>query len=309
MKRLKICIVGSGIVGQATGKGFASKGFDVTFLDIDKSKVQKLRQAGYKAYRVEQVSNGLFNFDVSIITVPTPTEEAKINLKYIKQASEYLGKQLYTQRKYHLVVVKSTVPPGTTENLVLKTLKKFSHKKAGQDFGICMNPEFLREKSAFDDFMNPKVIVIGEYDERSGNSLLDLYKYFDCPKYIVSVKEAEMEKYVHNLFNAVKITFFNEIRFICSTLGIDADSIFPIVAQSSEGMWNPYYGIKNNGPFNGMCLPKDVQAFLSWARNLGMEMPLLMTTLQVNNSLPEKMPEQTSSYLNKSVSANSDYVP
>lgn len=283
----KICIIGSGFVGQATGKGFVAKGFNVTFLDINPSKVQQLTNEGYKAYHPDDLKNGSFDFDITFLSVPTPTANKKIDLSKMEEASKYLGKRLYALNKYHLVVVKSTVLPGTTENLVIKTVEKYSGKSAGRDFGICMNPEYLRERFADEDFIKSWVVVIGEYDHRSGNLLEEIYEDFDCPKYRVSIQEAEIQKYVHNLFNAVKVTFFNEMRQICNEAGLDPELIFPLVVESAEGVWNPFYGLKDKGPFQGNCLPKDTQAFLSWAEENGYSADLLKQTIQVNERIAQ----------------------
>jgi len=281
----KICIVGSGVVGQATGKGLALKGLDVTFIDTDPQKVEYLRSGGYKAFLPSQLVDGQFNFDISFLTVPTPNVKGRIDLSFLESASQNLGNWLRTLNKYHLVVVKSTVPPGTTRNLVIKTIEKHSGKLTGRDFGVCMNPEYLREKSSLEDSLNPWLIVIGMLDEKSGEILAEVYKDFRCPLSFTSLEEAEIQKYVHNLFNALKITFYNEVRQVCNELGLDADVVFPLVAISCEGMWNPGYGIKDFGPFDGMCLPKDTQAFLSWARDHKFKMPLLKTAIKINNTL------------------------
>jgi len=288
----KICIIGSGFVGQATGKGFSSLGFNVTFLDINPLKVQKLREEGFKAYHPDELKNGTFDFDVSFLSVPTPTENERINLNMMEEASKYLGKRLYALNKYHLVVVKSTVLPGTTENLVVKLIEKYSGKSVGKNFGICMNPEYLRERFADEDFLKSWVIVIGEYDHRSGNLLEEIYEDFDCPKYRVSLQEAEIQKYIHNLFNAVKITFFNEMRQITQNAGLDPELIFPLVAESAEGNWNPFYGLKDQGPFSGNCLPKDTRAFLSWVEDNGLSADLLKQTIKVNEQIAQKHPEK-----------------
>lgn len=291
----KICMIGSGFVGQATGKGFVSKGFSVTFLDINRSKVQKLINEGYKAYHPDDLLNGSFDFDITFLSVPTPTEDKKINLTMMEEAAKYLGKRLYALNKYHLVVVKSTVLPGTTENLVIKTVEKYSGKNVGKDFGACMNPEYLRERYADEDFINSWVVVIGEYDHRSGNLLEEIYEDFDCPKYRVSLQEAEVQKYIHNLFNAAKITFFNEMRQVCSEVGLDPEMVFPLVAESSEGIWNPFYGLKDKGPFNGNCLPKDTQAFLTWVQDQGFSANLLKAIIEVNEKFTQDYAQQTRS--------------
>ena len=290
-KDQKICIIGAGFVGQATGKGFLSKGLDVTFLDVDSSKVNKLKEEDLDAYLLEELSNGKFSFDISFITVPTPTVQGKFNNEYLKAASEYLGEKIKYLNKYHLAVVKSTVLPGTTENLVIRTLEEVSGKKAGIDFGVCANPEYLREQRAFDDFVHAWLVVIGALDEKSAKILLDIYRDFDCPKYVVSIKEAEIQKYAHNLFNAVKITFFNEIRSAARKLGIETEKVFRLVAESSEGMWNTIYGTHDMGPFDGNCLPKDTQAFLTWLKEQGIDAELLQAAIEVNSKIKKEYRE------------------
>ena len=200
-----------------------------------------------------------------------------------------LGKRIAKTKKYHLVVVKSTVVPGTTENLVIKTIEKYSGKKVGRDFGACMNPEYLREKTAYDDTFAPWIILIGEYDKKSGDLLNSVYEgKFNCSIFRCEIREAEMQKYVHNLFNAAKITFYNEMRKIAGQIDVDADKIFKYAAISCEGMWNPKYGIANLGPFDGSCLPKDTEAFLDWAQSNGFDASLLRSVVNVNDTLARK---------------------
>ncbi|MEX1997401.1 MAG: nucleotide sugar dehydrogenase [Candidatus Andersenbacteria bacterium] len=284
-KDLRVGIVGSGVVGQATGRGFLAHGFPVTFIDTNLNTVQRLRHEGLSAYTPSERADQAPEFDVTILTVPTPTQNGEINLQYLEAAAVDLGRRFKHAAHYHVVVVRSTVVPGTTEKVVISTLEQYSGKKAGRDFGVCMNPEYLREKKSTEDFAHPWIVVIGQYDQRSGDTVAALYRDFQCPVYRLSLQEAETQKYVHNLFNAVKITFFNEFRQICEKARVSADAIFPLVAQSAEGMFNPEYGIRNFGPFDGMCLPKDTQAFLSWARAHGWDMPLLAQAIAVNNEL------------------------
>lgn len=280
-----VCIIGPGIVGLATGRAFLDHGVDVSFLGGSPEKVKQLKEKGYKAYgRGELFSKG-YDFDISMLTVPTPTQNGKIDYTAIKSASSDLGKRMKKMKKYHLVVVKSTVPPGTTESVVIPLVEKYSGKKIGKDFGVCMNPEYLREATAYEDSVKPWVIVIGEYDKKSGDMLESLYLSFDSPLYRVTLKEAEMQKYVHNLFNATKISFFNEMRTIAAGIGADAERIFKLVAISTEGIWNPEYGLRNRGPYSGSCLPKDTQAFLHWAKGQGFQMELLESVIAVNDML------------------------
>src|SRR3990167_8383419 len=284
--KAKICIIGPGVVGQATGKVFAKLGFKTSFLGGNPHKTQKLRQEGYSAYLRSDLFDGTYDFDISMLTVPTPTIDGAINLDAIRSAAIDLGKRLkLSKKKYHLAVVKSTVPPGTTQNIVAKLIEKYSGWKAGKDFGLCMNPEYLREKTAYEDALNPCVILIGEYDNRSGERLEAVYKKFKCPIVRCKLREAEFQKYVHNLFNAVKITYFNEMSRICKKCNFDTKKVFEVTAYSAEGMWNPKYGIKDLGPFSGNCLPKDTRAFVKWAKLQGSEPRLLKTIIQINEDI------------------------
>ncbi len=286
-KHISVSVVGSGVVGQATGRGFLSHGVDVTFIDINSDKIERLRSEGLKALTASEVQDTPLTSDITVFTVPTPTERGKINLEYLYAAARDFGRRLKMTDSYHVAVVRSTVVPGTTESLI-EIIETESGKKVGEDFGLGMNPEYLREKTAVEDFHNPWLIVIGEYDKKSGEMMARMYQEFDCPIQHVSIKEAETQKYIHNLYNAVKITFFNEFRQICKKMNVEADAIFPLVAKSCEGMWNAEYGIKDFGPFDGMCLPKDTQAFLDWARSQGWDMPLLATSINVNNELAKQ---------------------
>lgn len=285
MSHHRVAVIGSGVVGQATGRGFLARGIAVTFVDTNLDKVQSLREEGLVACTPTELAEREHDVDVTVLTVSTPTHEGKIDLTHLRAAAEDLGRRLAHTSKYHVVVVRSTVVPGTTEDLVAASIEKFSGRQRGKDFGLCMNPEYLREKTSVQDFHEPWIVVIGQYDQRSGNTVAALYRDFPCPIFRVTLREAEAQKYVHNLFNAVKITFFNELRQVCRHAGIDSEAIFPLVAQSAEGMWNPAYGTKDYGPFDGMCLPKDTQAFLHWAQTNGWEMPLLATAITVNNEL------------------------
>lgn len=296
MKNPKVCIVGPGVVGLSTGRSFLAKGLEVAFFGRTESAVTKLKNEGFKAYERKDVLNGAFDFDITFLTVPTPTINGKINLDAMELAAIDLGKRIRFTKKYHLVVVKSTVPPGTTEELVIKTVEEYSGKKIGKDFGACMNPEYLREETAYDDALNPWVIAIGEYDKKSGDLLYDAYEKFNSPLFRCSIREAEMQKYVHNLYNAAKISFFNEMREIAKASGIDSEKVFNITSLSAEGMWNPKYGIKDRGPFSGSCLPKDTQAFLKWSEQKGYNADLLKTVIGVNDKHKERLGIKTDAH-------------
>jgi len=281
----RIAVIGSGVVGKATGIGLISTGHQVKFFDINPERVEELEKEGYQAKGPDLLN--VHDFDAFFFTVSTPTVDGKIHLGFLESAVANLGKLIKEKKDYFVVVGRSTMPPGTTEEFIIPLLEKYSGKKAGLDFGVCMNPEYLREKTSKDDFMRPWIIVIGALDKRSGDTLCQIYNSYECPIHQVSLKEAEMQKYVHNLFNATKITFFNEMRGICKALDLDADKIFKITAESAEGSWNKMYGIRDMGPFEGSCLPKDTAAFSGWVKEKfgDNKTRLLDTTIAVNETI------------------------
>lgn len=286
---MKTAIIGSGVVGSATGIGFINKGNDVIFIDTNPSVINKLRERGLKAYDNYEI---LEKEDIEIIfvSVCTPTVNEEIKLDYLISAMQSIGQILRTKENYIIVAVRSTVPPGTTENIFIPILENNSLKKAGEDFGVCMNPEFLREETAEKDFYDTRLVVIGSHDKKSRAILDEIYRDFECPIYHTSIKEAEIEKYAHNLLNAAKISFFNEMRHICEKLDINADRVFKIVSKSAEACWNPQYGTRNLGPYGGSCLPKDTEAFYSFAmKELKMTMVHLKATIRVNELTEERL--------------------
>lgn len=280
----RIAIIGSGVVGKATGRGLIEAGHTVSFFDINPERIKLLRGEGYTADSPDKIN--VDSTDAFFFTVSTPTVDDKIYLDFLEAAVANLGKLLKKKKEYFLVVARSTMPPRTTEEFIIPLLEKYSGKKAGRDFGVCMNPEYLREKSAEADFSHPWIIVIGSLDEKSDKMLSEIYKSYTCPIHHVSLREAEMQKYVHNLYNAAKISFFNEMRGVAKALDVDADKVFKITADSAEGSWNREYGIKDMGPFGGSCLPKDTSAFLTWAKDkLNIKMYLLKAVICVNDMI------------------------
>ena len=279
-----ILVIGAGVVGGATGKGFLSKGHRVVFCDTSGEVRAKYAAEGNEVCK----DYYLPDFDISMVCVNTPTHRNKIQYVYLEQAIEELGTRLADISSYHLVSVRCTMLPGTTEELVIPMLEYYSHKKAGEDFGVCVNPEFLREATAEDDTAHPWAVVIGANDERAAKELKNIYEPFTSNIYLTDIKVAEMMKYAHNMFNATKISFFNEVHTVCQNLGIDSGTISSLVAQSAEGMWNPEYGIKGGRPYGGTCLPKDTRAFRTFARDLGLgDMTLLDAVIRVNEEMGE----------------------
>jgi UDPglucose 6-dehydrogenase len=320
---MRILIFGSGIVGQATGKGLVTWGHEVIFIDVQHSIIENLKSQGYRAFHIEQLGEltpEMVNHDVVMFCVSTPAREKEggVNIDYIRSAiidysiwlknralsMEEANHIFYNKKrkdatqdkvlhrgKFPLVVIRSTVPPGTTRNKFLPLIEKYSNLKAGIDFGLCMQPEFLRARSSGYDFLHPRLTVIGEYNIRSGNILERMYSHLGVPIARVSLEEAEFMKYVHNCFNATKISFINEMWLLSQKLNVNPDVAFQLATLSAEGFWNPMYGTKGGQPFAGACLPKDTTGFLVFALEQGIDMPMLSSVIKINEVL-KKMSEQ-----------------
>ncbi len=292
MGMAKLVVIGSGIVGQATGKGLIAKGHQVVFSDLNPEVLAKLRDEGHTVCPPELLGQEETDVLAFFLAISTPTVDGRIELGFLESAVANLGNVLKSHEHYSIVVIRSTVPPNTTRGSLVPLLEKYSGKKAGEDFGVCMNPEYLRESSNEQDFKNPWLVMIGELDTRSGQALEAIYGQCNCPIFHLPLEEAEMQKYIHNLWNACKISFFNEMRGLCDQIGkeagivMDADKIFWITMESAEASWNLKYGIRNLGPFGGTCLPKDTNAFLAWAKDrFGKTLVLLKAVIAVNDDL------------------------
>jgi UDPglucose 6-dehydrogenase len=282
----KIAIIGSGVVGQATGRGLLAWGHEVEFYDNSLIALEMVQKKDLNTCGIESC---LLNQEIYMVSVSTPTVDDRIYLGNLKAAMATLGNVLRQNIGYSVVVIRSTVPPGTTEKMLIPILEEFSGKKAGYDFGVAMNPEYLREASAEEDFAHPRTVVVGFMDSRTRDVMDEVYASVKVEKNFVPIRVAEMQKYTHNYLNALKISFGNEIRTLCETLEIDADLVLKLTMQTAEASWNPNYGIRNFGPFGGSCLPKDTQALFSWARDeLYKTMHLLGATIRVNDLAKEK---------------------
>jgi UDPglucose 6-dehydrogenase len=284
---IKINVIGSGVVGYATGKGFLKRGFDVTFVDVNPTRIDQIKSEGLQAISVNELKETKYKKSdevVNFLAVPTPTVDKQVDLQYLESAVSELAVVLKNNKNYQVIVTRSTLPPGTTVKLS-KKVEELSGKKVGDDFGLCMNPEYLRAYKAVEDFDNPWIVVVGAHDDRSYELLAKVYKDFAPEVHRLTIEEAEFQKYVHNLLNAAKISFFNEMREIGKSLSLDTDKVFKLVAKSAEALWNPLYGTKDMGPYGGVCLPKDTQGFLTWAEANGHDPVHLRATIEVNNRL------------------------
>jgi len=294
---MKISIIGTGYVGLITGACLADLGNSVVCVDVIEDKVKSINSAvppiheegllellkknvGKNLSASTDAKNAVKNSNITFIAVGTPSrDDGSIDLKYVEESAKSIGKALKEKNNYHVVVVKSTVIPGTTDSVVIPILEEFSGKVAGKDFGVCMNPEFLREGKAIHDFMNPDRIVIGEYDKKSGDKIYKLYKNFNCPIMRTSLRAAEMIKYAANAFLATKISFINEIANICEKVGVDVCDIAKGVGLDHR--ISPMFLNAGVG-FGGSCFPKDVRALISEASEENYNTILLNAVLNLN---------------------------
>ncbi len=302
---MKIGIIGAGFVGLSIGAVFADKGYEVVLVDIDKRKVEKInsgitplyepgldelldKYAG-KSLVASTDYESLKKCEIIFICVGTPSKRnGSADLSYVENACKSIA-FILMKMKYTIVVVKSTVLPTTTEKILIPILEK-SGKKVGKDFGICVNPEFLKEGSAINDFLNQDRIVIGSNDKKSGDILENFYRknFSTSPIVRVDLRTAEMIKYASNAFLATKISFINEIGNICKKIGVD-------VYKVAEGMkYDPRIGehFLNAGiGFGGSCLPKDVKALIRFSKELNYEPKILESVIHINDKQPEKLVE------------------
>jgi len=296
---MKIGIIGLGYVGLITGVGFASLGNKVIGVDLEKEKVEMINRGEAPIYekgleeKLKEVKDNLTatssieelkDCELIFICVGTPSrEDGSMDMKYIENAAGDISSIL---DNYKLIIVKSTVVPGTTESLI-PVLEK-NGKKIGEDFGLAMTPEFLKEGCALEDFFKPDRIVIGFYDEKSKEILDRLYKDFDCPKLYTNLKTAEMIKYASNSFLATKVSFINEIGNICKKLGINTYEVADGMGYDDRierKFLNAGVG------FGGSCFPKDVNALIAKADEIGEESKLLKEVMGLNERQPLKLIE------------------
>jgi UDPglucose 6-dehydrogenase len=290
---MRISVIGAGYVGLVAAACLAKLGNRIILVDVDKDKL-KLIASGTSPIHEPGLDEILSQVDIEttpdyqrivdaeviLICVGTPAnEDGSMSLEYIVKATKQIAEVLKRKRDYCVVSVKSTVVPGTTEEVVIPILEA-SGKRAGDDFGVCMDPEFLRAGRAVYCYMNPARIIIGEYDSRSGDMLLGLYKSLNAPIMRTNLKTAEMIKLASNTFLATKVSFINEIGNICKQLGIDTYEV-------AKGMgFDERIGSKflNAGiGFSGSCIPKDLRALVAKARQVGYEPGILESVLSLND--------------------------
>jgi GDP-mannose 6-dehydrogenase len=225
---------------------------------------------------------------MSMVCVGTPSNpNGSLCLDHLGRAIEQIGDALASAGAYHLVCIRSTVLPGTIESMVVPKLEERSGKKAGKDFGVCMNPEFLREGSSIKDYRCPPFTIVGELDSRSGEMLSQLYSSLPAPVFRTKLAVAEMVKYAGNIYHALKITFANEIGLIAKRLGIDGTEVLKLFCEDRKLNISPAY-LQPGFAFGGSCLPKDLRAILYRAKELDLEPPVLRSILLSNRNQIEE---------------------
>ncbi len=318
---MKVSIIGTGYVGLVSGACLAECGHEVVCVDVDPAKVASInaakapiheaglpellqRNVGTRLTATTDLEQAVRNSELTLIAVGTPAVDGRIGLQYIERAAAEIGAALKSKTSYHVVVVKSTVVPGTTDSVVRRELERASGKQAGADFGLGMNPEFLTEGTAVADFMRPDRIVLGGIDPRTQDCLADLYAPFDSAALRVRTNNgtAEMIKYASNCLLATMISFANEIGRLCSAVGnVDiADVMRGVHASAYLTSRHPGTApvtaamasfLEAGCGFGGSCLPKDVTALIAQGRDYGLDMSLLSAVLQINRTQPEQILE------------------
>lgn len=302
---MQISIIGTGYVGLVTGACLAEMGHKLIFLDTNTAALERIKigQAPFFEPGLEELlrkhlseitvtadyPTAIENSDVTFICVGTPShEDGSIDLNSVISASRAVGQALKRKSRYYTVLVKSTVLPGTTEQIIAPCIEKMAGKSSDYDFGIGMNPEFLREGAAVDDFFHPDRIVFGVRDGRTKEVLEEIYRPVECQKITTAIKVAEMIKYTSNAFLATKISFANEIGNLCKKMGINSYEVFHGVGMDKR--INPHFFRSGIG-FGGSCFPKDVRALISFARSQGLDPNILETVLKTNEDQPKKFLE------------------
>jgi len=297
---MKICVLGLGYVGAVSAGCLAKEGHEVIGVDPERTKVE-LINAGrspiiekdlgeiiaeqVRAGRLRattELADALRHTDLAFVCVGTPSQpNGGIDLKYIRRVCEQIGATLATHPGAPVIVMRSTMLPGTMRETVLPLLERNSGKRAGEEFGVCINPEFLREGTAVHDYAHPPKTVIGEVNRASGDLLASLYAKTPGPMIRSDIETAEMVKYADNAWHALKVGFANEMGSLCKALGVDAHRVMEIFCQDQKLNLSPTY-LKPGFAFGGSCLPKDLRALLYKAKTLDVGLPILSAVLPSN---------------------------
>lgn len=299
---MRIAVAGLGYVGCVSAASLASQGHDVVGVDVDPTKIDLIRRgrtpvseeglaelvastvAAGRLTATADVAGAVAATDISLVCVGTPSRRnGSLDTSAVERVSAAIGRGLRAHRGRHTVVVRSTVLPGTTEELVIPVLEQASGLNASEDFGVAMNPEFLREGTSVRDFRDPPKTVIGQLDEASGAAVSSLYEQLSAPLFRVTLREAELLKYVDNAFHALKVGFANEIGAIAGAFGVDAEQLMRVFRADTKLNISAAY-LKPGFAFGGSCLPKDLRALVHAARARDVDVPILGHVLPSNEA-------------------------
>lgn len=297
---MRISIFGLGYVGTVSAGCFAKEGHEVIGVDPVRTKVDLINNgqtpiiearigeilaAASKSGKIratEDVARAVRESEISFVCVGTPSQpNGNLDLRYVRGVCEEIGRVLRSKSERHVVVIRSTVLPGTMRDIVIPVLEEYSGKKAGRDFGVCHNPEFLREGSAVKDFESPPQTVVGELDKGSGDTVAALYARLDAPLVRTDLETAEMVKYINNCWHALKIGFANEVGVLSKAFGVDAHPLMRIFCQDTKLNISAAYMLPGFA-FGGSCLPKDLRALTYQAKKHDLELPILTSILPSN---------------------------
>lgn len=309
MQKQSISVFGLGYVGSVTSACFAQVGHDVIGVDVNSTKVALLNEGrspiveaqvneiageAQAAGRLRATTNSkkaILESSISFICVATPSQRnGKLDLHSVQKVCSEIGEALREKNSFHTVVLRSTALPGTTLNIVAPEVEGASGKRAGRDFAVCMNPEFMREGTAVADFFHPPFTVVGAEDSKSVECLRELYSFTTAPFFTTSIGVAEMVKYVCNSFHALKVSFANEVGTICQQLGIDANAVTKIYTADTKLNISSAY-LTPGFAFGGSCLPKDLRALTYRSKELDLNLPLLESIMNSNQQHLERAVE------------------
>jgi GDP-mannose 6-dehydrogenase len=297
---MNVSVFGLGYVGSVSAASFAADGHTVVGVDVNPDKVQSLNdghspivekgleelirtnRAEGRLRATTSTADAIASTDLSLICVGTPSRRnGSLDLTYLERVCEQIGDALRTKEAYHVVVVRSTVLPGTTHNVVIPALERTSGKKYGNGFGVTVNPEFLREGTAIHDFRHPPLTLVGHNYRSDAQPTEALYSKVEAPLVTTSIRTAEMMKYASNTWHALKVTFANEVGNLCKRLDIDSHEVMDIFCRDEKLNLSSYY-MKPGFAFGGSCLPKDVRAMQYRAKEVDLDMPVIQSILGSN---------------------------
>jgi len=303
---MKISIFGLGYIGSVTGASFAASGHDVIGVDANPDKVALVNSgrspviepgldellgkavADGKLRATTNAKDAVRESTLSLICVGTPSQRnGSLSLEYLERVTKQIGEAIAELDHYHVVVVRSTVLPGTTHGVVIPTLEKASGKTYGDGFGVAVNPEFLREGTALKDFQKPPLTLVGRNHAMDATQTMGLYASTDAPLVDTTIRVAEMVKYTSNVWHALKVCFANEIGALCKRMDVDSHQLMDIFCSDTKLNISPYY-LKPGFAFGGSCLPKDVRAMQYRAKELDVDLPVLSSILPSNRLQVER---------------------